>query len=462
MLRDIFNGMVIDRKDKNNVVQKEIVVPCVNGSRSRILKSLENRNKTLKLPIMALDMKNIRRDRNRVHSVNEVIQNELGTADIDLRLNTAVPLDLTFTLSAIGKYREDIDQIICNYMPFFNPDLYVSYPAPYNIGNINSQIIWDGFINMPEINSIDETTSERIVAETTFVMKIWVFPGIDNGVDYPSDKLIYKINFQHGQICNEITSSSLSGFYDVPYSESFVDYQEKIENGDIKYPEFDILQVPAPNDPECIEEVEEFLTDAEKYLLLYPHCDHNSIVFKTNANLDETVSINAVKNGDEEYVWDWGDGRARSIGEDSPTHNYIDGKKDHSIYLYNITYSNLTSITASNSLIYEATLGNYVNLESVVLDNNLLRSIDIVNLTNLTNVILNNNTLSSVNIDAILEILDLNGLSNGTLDYSNNIGELTITNKPAYDNLISKGWNIIGAVPVAIEGFPYVFPIEFE
>ena len=42
MLRDIFNGIVIDRRDKHDNVQKEIVVPCVNGTRSRILKSMEN------------------------------------------------------------------------------------------------------------------------------------------------------------------------------------------------------------------------------------------------------------------------------------------------------------------------------------------------------------------------------------------------------------------------------------
>jgi hypothetical protein len=267
MLRDIFHGIIIDRRDKNEEVQKEIRIPCVNGSRSRILKSMENRNKTLKLPLMTLTMDGMYRDEARVHSVNNVVQNEFGTADLDLRNHIAVPMNLSFTLSTITKYQEDMDQIIGNFIPFFNPDLYVSYPAPYNIGNINAQIVWDGTIGIDHSDSVAETDPERIIAETKFIMKIWLFPGIDDGVTPLEDKLIYKINFWYGTVEKEITAGELNAFYDVPHNISFTEFEEKIVDGDILYPEFDIVQVPHPRDPSCIEELGDDLTQEEKDIL---------------------------------------------------------------------------------------------------------------------------------------------------------------------------------------------------
>lgn len=461
MLRDIFNGMVIDRRDKNNNIQKEIIVPCVNGSRSRILKSLENKNNTLKLPIMSLNMVNIRYDNKRVHTVNEVIQDVYGVNEIDLRLNTAVPLNLTFTLSALTKYQEDMDQILCNFIPFFNPDLYVSYPAPYNVGNINAQIVWDGNVNITDISEISETDPDRKATETSFVMKIWVFPGIDDGQAYPEEKLIYKINFPGAQICSEIFTSPQSGFYEVPLLEPFVEYQEKIENGDIKYPVFDPLYVPAPNDPECIEDVAEYLTEQEKYLLIYPHCDHDQIIFMTYAKLEETVTILAEKNGDEDYVWDWGDGRERSINDNNPSHNYIDGKEEHSIYLYNISPENLTELSSSNSLIFDVNVNQYINLTTLELDNNSIQTIDLSNLHLINKLILNNNNINATTIDNILIHLDSTNIENGELNYENNPGESSLTACIAYDSLIAKGWDIIGTEPVC-SGYETFFTTESQ
>jgi hypothetical protein len=266
MLRDVFHGIKIDRRDRKDNVQKEIVVPCVNGTRSRILKSMEDRNKTLQLPIMSLSMDGLYRDIDRVHSPNEILQSPDGVNEIDLRNGTAIPMNLTFTLGIVTKYQEDMDQIIGNFIPFFNPDIYVTYPAPNNIGNVKSQIIWDGTVNINHNEEITEKENERIVAETQFLMKIWIFPGLDDGT-YISDKLIYKINFMYNELEREITAGELNAFYDVPHNTPFTEFKESIQEGLIKYPAFDIVQYPHPRDKTEVEEIKPFLTPEEIIIL---------------------------------------------------------------------------------------------------------------------------------------------------------------------------------------------------
>jgi hypothetical protein len=266
MLRDVFHGITIDRRDRKDNVQKEIIVPCMNGTRSRILKSMEDRNKTLMLPVMTLGMDGLYRDTDRVHSINEVLQSVNGVNEIDLRDGIAVPINLSFTLSIVTKYQEDMDQIIGNFIPFFNPDVYVTYPAPNNIGNIKSQILWDGTVSINHNEEITERENERIVAETTFLMKIWIFPGLDDGT-YVSDKLIYKINFMYEDVEREITAGQLNAFYDVPHNESFIDFEEDILDGKIKYPAFDIVQYPHPRDRTEIAEISPYLTPEEIIIL---------------------------------------------------------------------------------------------------------------------------------------------------------------------------------------------------
>jgi hypothetical protein len=58
---DVFDDIYIDRRTVDNVVQKLIKVPCVYGSRSRILKSLENRGNTLKIPLVCINISSITR-----------------------------------------------------------------------------------------------------------------------------------------------------------------------------------------------------------------------------------------------------------------------------------------------------------------------------------------------------------------------------------------------------------------
>jgi hypothetical protein len=231
---DVFNDMDIFRGEDS--FHNLITIPCVYGSRSRILKSAENRNKTLKLPLVAIAITNVTRDRSRVHSVNDSLF--FNSDDyIDNTNNTAVPVNITYELTTITKYQEDMDHIISNFVVHFNPDIYVVWPHPYNYGNIKSQIVWNNDVNITYPSEIDEKTQSRVLATSTFILKTWIFPGV--GGQYSDGDLIYKIN-----LCdNPEYNQGLNKWYDVPTTMDMDAFFENVTSGLIKYPNYDHLQI---------------------------------------------------------------------------------------------------------------------------------------------------------------------------------------------------------------------------
>ena len=104
--------------------------------------------------------------------------------------------------------------------------------------------------------------------------------------------------------------------------------------------------------------------------------------------------------------------------------------------------NNLTSVDVSQS----------PQLPQLYIQNNQISSIDISSNTGLINFKIDQNNLPSSELDAIVNQLDANGLSDGTLQIANNAGDLTTAAQPAYDNLIGKGWTIDVAAPAPVPG----------
>lgn len=261
MFMDVFNDIVIDRRDNLDTIQKTIKVPCVYGARSRMLKSLENRANTLKLPLIAVSIAGFSRDEGRAHSVNIFKQLNVD-GHFDIRNMVANPININYQVSILTKYQEDLDQILGNFVPFFNPDIYITWPNPYGGDNIKSQISWDGDFGITYPEDIGENEPWRTLAEGTFTFKTWMFPGMgapagSTGSDsnYPFDApLIFNINlckeppngnlvtgFVSGDfvISGQIDVGGLNSFYDVPLTQTFDNYIENISSGLIHEPNFD-------------------------------------------------------------------------------------------------------------------------------------------------------------------------------------------------------------------------------
>jgi len=95
-----------------------------------------------------------------------------------------------------------------------------------------------------------------------------------------------------------------------------------------------------------------------------------------------------------------------------------------------------------SNLLTSLDISQNISLTRLQLQNNSLVSLDISQNTLLTELIIKGNNIPSLELDAIVNQLDANGLSNGKLEIVNNAGGLTSAALTGFNNLIGKGWTI--------------------
>jgi surface protein len=131
------------------------------------------------------------------------------------------------------------------------------------------------------------------------------------------------------------------------------------------------------------------------------------------------------------------------------------GVTDLRVSTNNLTTIDVSSITSAteirvdNNQLTSLDISSNTLLDRIEADNNLITSLSITNNTLLTTVLINDNQLDSASIDGVINQLDTNGLSGGTLDYSNNPNNPTSISLISYLNLLDKGWTITGVAPVS-------------
>ena len=230
---DVVSDITIDRRDGKGNIQQLISVPCVYGNRSRILKSLENGDKTLKVPMACLSLKSISRDSSRANDLNSEMMVQRREWDFDPAWTKPVPINIIYEFSIISAYQEDLDQIMSNLIPFLNPDIYVVVDHPKQPDQkLKTQIVWDSNISVDYPSELDATTTYRCTATTSFTARTWVFPGL--GKDYKDGPLIHKINFCPRLFQVGDVGYMLDRWYDVPHSMSFDSFRQNIICGLIK------------------------------------------------------------------------------------------------------------------------------------------------------------------------------------------------------------------------------------
>lgn len=176
----IFTGIQLSRKDKSG---KNIIVPCVLGTRSRILKSRENPDLASKisLPMIIITRNGFSRDSSRVANLH--LEKKLeSTSKSKLNVNalTPVPIDINYDVTVLTKYPSDMDEIFCNFLPFFNKDVYTRIDHPKLLTKkLKNQVIWDGSVNETWLDELDPFTPDVQEATLGFTYKTYIFGGTE-------------------------------------------------------------------------------------------------------------------------------------------------------------------------------------------------------------------------------------------------------------------------------------------
>jgi len=201
---------IVKRYDENKIVEKEIDVKFVYAPKSRTLHWLINKQQHISLPAVSVSVGGITRDPTRVFNKID------GPTYMDETDNTPlqpVPINISMNVSMLTKYQNDMDQMISNFVPYFDPYIVLSWEHPKINREIRSEVEWDGNLSYKYPTDISEKDSYRCTVDTTFTIKGWLFKKTSSSV-----APIYKITTEYFGV------SAL----DVPYFE-YDGYKEDLD-----------------------------------------------------------------------------------------------------------------------------------------------------------------------------------------------------------------------------------------
>ena len=174
---------------------------------------------------------------------------------INYNLYTPVPLDLAYKVCLVSRWMSDIDMMLGQILPFFNTDVYCSCRHPkYRNVKYTSQVVMSPDINIESSPEISKDTDEIHTATLTFTYKTHIFGGTEQGeigVTNPFIAPITKISAEiHAVPYLEPDQDNVpknnTGRIDQPseieqHQMSIENYMNKLDNGQIPYPEYEML-----------------------------------------------------------------------------------------------------------------------------------------------------------------------------------------------------------------------------
>lgn len=177
-----FDDVVIKRYDKNRVPKEEVSVRYVLAPKQRVMYDIVNKAQNLTLPVVAVNITGISRDTTRIFNKLDSIYNKTGDYGKSSLL-MPIPINIEVSMSILARYLQDMDQILSNFVPFNNPYIIISWKEPTKVETqtveIRSEVLWSGNISLTEPTDITYSEKFRVVADTTFTIKGWLFRNVN-------------------------------------------------------------------------------------------------------------------------------------------------------------------------------------------------------------------------------------------------------------------------------------------
>jgi len=175
-----FDNVVIKRYDKSRSSKEQIAVRYVLAPKQRVMYDIVNKAQNLTLPVVAVNVTSITRDNNRVFNKLSGFSNFIGK-DKSTFIKTPVPVNMTVSMSVLARYMQDMDQILSSFIQNTNPYIIITWSEPTDEQSNNPQteirteVLWDGNISLTSPTDTTFNEKFRIVADTTFTIKGWIF-----------------------------------------------------------------------------------------------------------------------------------------------------------------------------------------------------------------------------------------------------------------------------------------------
>ena len=176
MFASAMDDIVVKRYNKFRDPQDSIRCRFVYAPKQRVLADLLDKAQNLQLPVVALTNGGITRDPNRVF--NKIQGSYMSSTDptVANKLLQPVPIDLNINMTILTRFQEDYDQIVTNFIPYFDPYIIISWRTPSMPDQeIRSQVFWSGNVAATYPYDINSTNVARVEGTTSFTFKGWLF-----------------------------------------------------------------------------------------------------------------------------------------------------------------------------------------------------------------------------------------------------------------------------------------------
>jgi len=194
------DDIVVKRYNKNRESQDSIKVRFVYSPKQRVLLDLIDKAQNIQLPVVAVSIGGLSRDITRIfNKIQGSYVDNFNNSQSKIKQSQPVPIDLVLNVSMLTRYQKDMDQIITNFVPYFDPYIIISWRTPLRPDKeIRSMVTWSGNINFTYPQDITASTVARVAAETQFTIKGWLF----KAMPAKSDALIFKVNTTYSSIAD--------------------------------------------------------------------------------------------------------------------------------------------------------------------------------------------------------------------------------------------------------------------
>lgn len=190
-----FDDIIIKRYDNNRIAKNGVQVRYVYSPKQRVIFDLVNKAQNITVPVVAVSIAGFSRDESRVFNKIGGYYFSQGTSPESEKskstfLRSPVPVNIAVNMSILAKFQSDMDQIISNFIPYNNPYIILSWKIPEDLAQegftipqeIRSEVLWNGNINITYPTDINASEKYRISADTSFIIKGWLFPASSDPV----------------------------------------------------------------------------------------------------------------------------------------------------------------------------------------------------------------------------------------------------------------------------------------
>lgn len=176
VLINAFSDIIINRFDVNKNTRNRIKTRVVYAPKERVLNDLLNKDQNLQLPVVSVNISGITRDESRVF--NKILGTYFTPPNMSHSVHErgVLPVDVTYNVSIMTRYQQDMDQILSHLLPYINPYFVVSWRTPSRPDHeIRSKVMWNGSVNIQYPNDLNATQVARVVADLSFTFQGWIF-----------------------------------------------------------------------------------------------------------------------------------------------------------------------------------------------------------------------------------------------------------------------------------------------